>query len=204
MKLLLCLSILCWLSSHEARAQAAGPTDTSQFTCRLRPTKPVYNHKEPVAFTIEVRNKTAKPQLLVRSVWGSDAGWCFPTVAFEVYRVRNGPPQKIERLRNGLIDQLEVKDFVLLRPGEALDPCTRPGDDGPGFFAELYDYLPPGYYEVYFTYSTLLTQVQQRNLFSPSASDVHKETIEALIESVPKLLLHSNTVRLTITRQSVP
>jgi hypothetical protein len=102
----------------------------------------------PLQFSLV--NQSAVPVRVLRSLDASDIGWRYPKIQVEL----EGPDGQVwgePGGRCGLMNSLTLRDFQVLRPGEAFDPF------GPGSFGHsALRHLPekPGTWTVRFTYDT--------------------------------------------------
>lgn len=179
MKILLCLSAVYGLAAPKAAAQPqadsvvyhrykglftpkaaahpVAPTDTSQFSCRIRTSKTVYSQGEAIDFTVAIRNNTATPQTLIKAVPGSES-YCFPTAKVEVDRLRaqgkkEPSKERIEQRRSCIVfsRKVDAANFVVVQPGQLLDPwvgthishwATKPPVDTTHDGTKYFFYIP--------------------------------------------------------------
>jgi hypothetical protein len=200
MKYFLLIGPLCYGVPTEATAQTSAPADSSQFRCTIRPSKRLYASGEEVQFLVEVHNRAATPQTLVKPVAGSESGFIFPTARFEVYRVRGLlPKKKVVPQPGAFTRSLAPDDFVPVGPGQSLNLFAEPERPGAKvLFSEVgFDNLPAGKYEVRFAYSLVPTEPQRGRL---AAASSNQKSVADLLTQVPAVELRSNAVQLTVEK----
>ncbi|HEX8328655.1 MAG TPA: hypothetical protein VF629_14020 [Hymenobacter sp.] len=189
-----------WILAAEAgAAQTTTPGDTARFSCRIRPEKMVYKRGEEIAFTVELLNKSTKPEVVLKHVLGFD----FPTTRFEVLRRGSlGSDKKMKRYRSCFVLPVAVRDFVVVAPGQVFNPFATPFNKGTTITLSEAGYgnLPPGDYTVTFTYACVSNYEKKGHRSGTGELAIDQAQLLTLIAQVPALELYSNIAHLNITR----
>ncbi len=212
-KLILSLAF-CFFAFHNPKA------DTSEFLCVLSSDKTEYSIGELPKFTVHIINNTNKAVMFIGSLDGSSVQWRYPYCYFTIQKP---VPDTIRTMRCGNINQLRVKDFRLVEPGQKFNPFEDSDDQG--FFPD-YSVLNPesfrksGTYKIKFHYSTksddinkfvggeLVIRELPKNTLSngfvvrggcdSACAKSYIKTMSDLLAKVPRIELESNEITITV------
>jgi hypothetical protein len=149
------------------------------------------------AVSVEVRNRSDRPIWFVGVLDGSETRTRYPHYLPRISR--NGvvvyiPPTA----EDPLVSPLRVADFRLLQPGEVFDPTRSEGGAAWLPLSTFATFCPsaPGQYELELVVSTeSRTPEEWLGRFNQAAE---AEAVQAKVELVPRLTVHSNLVRLHV------
>jgi hypothetical protein len=201
------LLVLLVLTNSLLQTSYAQEANGGPFSCRIKPAQAAYKQGQQVRFAVELWNNTSETQVFATAVDGSEVNWRCPSVGFSVYRLQQNAAKKAMKadlhVRCGNTDAMAPEDFVEVPPGQMMNPCARSRYDQMTDWFN-FQHLPPGEYEVVFTYSTVPTGdttwqslADGRNEPAQTEKEIR---VRSLIARVPSVTLVSNRAHLTITR----
>jgi hypothetical protein len=167
--------------------------DRSDITCYIEPTQDWFYVGDHPKFNVSIHNKGKKPIYLVGCLDKSENGGRYPTFTLQI----EGPPGGLEWerfARCGNVNNLQKRDFVLLNPGEWMNPFERNLDHM--FWSPLSEsfarFAKPGRYLVVFNYSTSSRSIDDWKGTSDRVLGFQPE-VSTLLKQVPRISLACTT-----------
>lgn len=142
-----------------------------------------------IGISIELRNVSEHPVLIVRALEGSDTGLRFPQYLPEINGERPPLSDEIEFL--DVVAPLRPKDFHLLSPGQSFNPVAEINPVFNPLLAAFIKFAPraPGRYQLQMTFSTAS---ESENEWLGMAEYPDKDEVLRRLIEVPRLQIKSN------------
>ncbi|MCC2545120.1 hypothetical protein LJY25_01570 [Hymenobacter sp. BT175] len=179
-----------------------------KLSCTIRPITNQYRANEPVILRIKIQNMADSAITLVNAPEGADLSQRYPHATFYVSKVA-GSSEEIRKAppKTGSITRIGPGDFIRLAPGESFDPLAKAASF-PASLPLTFPVLPAGVYDISFQYSTLaddlpdwLSNVDWYDDLAGTIMVSRRKEYDAivpLLSRVPRVVLSSNTVRVTV------
>ena len=175
------------LSDDQAAAESIGvdvPWGAEALSCEIRSARKAFHVGDHPDFQVTISNRGNKPLNLVYSLDGSEGGR-YPRVKILIEALDGGSLTK-KWVGCGNTNYLGVEDFVLVEPGQTIDPYAKGWN--PLVMNETFE--RPGRYLAKFTYSTRQSDIRRWVGFGQSTLDPR---ISELIRRVPLVELTATT-----------
>lgn len=148
--------------------------------------------------SVSITNRSGTDFYLVGSLDASDSRERFPHCYFEVIGPDGASAVPKPNDWCDYINALRPQDFIYVHRGQSFDPYQK--TDG-GFFSAWQlspdTFSTPGEYRIRFFYSSNDNSLDQWNGIGGQSVEQKRRLME-LLEQVPKLLLASNTLTITV------
>jgi hypothetical protein len=170
------------------------------FACTISAAPTCVLGEGPV-INVALTNLTDQDFYLIRSLGASEERDRYPFVYFEVTRPDDEPIRGFGRC--ALVGGLYDKAFVLVPGGTSFNPfdSERPGED-PATVNILHIHRElvqtPGVYRFRLVYSTASANIADYAGWNGGRPVVNTPAIQALFEQVPRMVVKSNEIQVTI------